>query len=432
MKKHLTVRKSPGFRGKISVPPDKSISHRAAVIAALARGKTRVENFLFSQDCLSTLGCLGCLGVKAERTGDHVLEIEGKDLYGFQESRAVLPAGNSGTTARLFLGLLAGQDFFSVLDGDPSLKKRPMQRVSEPLSRMGARINGRRSGNFLPMAVNGGGLNSIDYKLSVPSAQLKSAVILAALLADGESRIVEPVSCRDHTERLLDFFGAGIQREGNVIRVRGRKRFEGVRVTVPGDFSSAAFFITAAVLGEKSGMVLPDIGINPTRTGFLDVLRRMGARIDISEKKNVCEEPSATLTVFAGELKGIEVKPEDIPAMIDEVPLLALLGTRAEGRTVIKGAGELRIKECDRIGAVVRNLRRMGVDIEEKEDGFVVEGPQQIRGAVVDSEGDHRIAMCLAVAGLSAEGETVVRGADCCGISFPGFDRFLERWQHGS
>ncbi|MBN1271941.1 MAG: 3-phosphoshikimate 1-carboxyvinyltransferase [Candidatus Aminicenantes bacterium] len=428
---NLNIKKCSGFQGEIFVPGDKSISHRAAFIGAMARGETRIENFLFSGDCLSTLFCLRNLGVEFVRRKNNIVEIGGKDLFLFHESSAVLMAGNSGTTARLLMGLVAGQDFFSVIEGDPSLKKRPMKRVAEPLERMGARIIGRCKGNVLPMAVNGASLNPIVYKLPVPSGQLKSAVILAALLADGESRITEPVSCRDHTERLLKFFGADISREGNVIHVQGRKRLEEGRITIPGDISSAAFLLTAAVLSEKSKVILPNVGVNPTRTGFLDILGKMGAKIEISEEKITGGEPAATLTAFAGDLEGVELEAKDIPSMIDEVPLLALVGALARGRTVVRGASELRIKESDRIGAVVRNLRKMGAEIEEREDGFMVEGPQKLRGAVVDSEGDHRIAMCLAVAGLSAEGETIVRDFECCGISYPGFTDVLKRWEYG-
>lgn len=427
----VCVKKSKGFKGEIPVPGDKSISHRAAFIGALASGVTEISNFLEAEDCLATLDSLQRLGVEVKRKKGHKIRIKGKSLFGFSEPETILKVENSGTTARFLLGMLSGQNFFSVITGDSSLQKRPMKRIVEPLRRMGAWIEGRNNGNHLPLAVRGQNLKEIKYKIPIPSSQLKSAVILASLLSEGNSEIKEPIPSRDHTERMLDYVGADIKKENNLIQIYGKKKFKGQKITIPGDFSSASFFITAATVVENSRVILSDVGINPTRTGFLKILKKMGGKVDIQEKKRVSQEPVGTVIVSSSSLKGVEIKAEEIPTLIDEIPLIALLATQAKGKTIITGASELRVKESDRIAALVRNLRKMEVKIEEMKDGFIIEGVQRLKGASVQSFGDHRMAMAMAVAGLVAEGETEIEDFASHKVSFPNFYSILKRWKNG-
>jgi len=424
------IKRGKGFKGEICIPADKSISHRAAIIGSLASGLTQIRNFNTAADCSATLSCLQKIGVEVKENKENEVILKGKDLFGFREPEDILDAQNSGTTARLLLGLLSGQRFFSVVNGDSSLQKRPMKRIVDPLRKMGAQIEGRNDGCNLPLAVKGQNLKGIKFKLPLPSAQLKSAVILAGLLSEGKTEIEEPVLSRDHTERMLHYLGAEIEKENEVIRIQGRKEFKAQKIIIPGDFSSACYFVAAALLVEDSEVVLPDTGVNPTRIGFLKAVKRMGGNIHVHERKVICNEPLATLSVSTSELKGVEIKAEEIPALIDEIPLVALLATQAKGITEVHGASELRVKESDRIRAIVVNFQRMEIDIEEKEDGFIIEGPQRLRGAFVESFGDHRIAMAMAVAGLVAEGITEVKDFDCCGISFPNFYSLLTRWQN--
>ena len=425
----VQIKRSRGFRGEIPIPPDKSISHRAAIIGSLASGTSIIKNFNAVGDCSATLNCLQMLGVNMSREKEGEIRIEGKNLFGFQEPQNTLDAQNSGTTARLLLGLLSGQNFNSVLNGDASLQKRPMKRVVKPLRKMGAKIEGRNDADYLPIEVVGMSLKGIEYRLPVPSAQLKSAVILAGLLSEGETKIEEVIPSRDHTERMLRYLGAKIQSGNGIIRVQGKKKIKGHKITIPGDISSACFFIAAALLAEGSEITLPDVGINPTRTGFLNIVKRMGSDVKIQEVREICSERVANLSVNSSELRGVEIKSEEIPSLIDEIPLIALLATQARGKTEIHGACELRVKESDRIRAIVLNFRKMGMDIQEKSDGFIVEGPQKLKGATVESQGDHRIAMTLAVAGLVAEGVTEVKDFECHKISFPSFYALLNLWQ---
>ncbi|MFC2170089.1 3-phosphoshikimate 1-carboxyvinyltransferase [Acidobacteriota bacterium] len=422
------LRRSNGYKGVLSIPPDKSISHRAAIMGSLASGDTIIKNPSFSEDCSSTLNCLQMLGTDILRTEEKELILKGKNLFDFTEPKDILNAQNSGTTARLLMGLLSGQNIFSVISGDPSLQNRPMKRVVSPLRKMGARIEGRRNASNLPIGIQGQNLNGIKFELPVPSAQLKSAIILAGLLSNGDTEILEPIPTRDHTERMLKFLGAPIERAGNVVKVQGRKYFSGQQIIIPGDFSSACFFIAAALIVDNSEIIIPNAGVNPTRTGFLRSVKKMGAIVHVDEKKMVCHEPTAVISASTSELEGIEINPEEIPSIIDEIPLLALLATQAMGKTEVSGAAELRVKESDRIQAIVSNLRKMGVEIEEKEDGFIIEGPQKLKGAVVDSFGDHRIAMTMAIAGLVAEGVTKIDNFECHRISFHDFDRLLAQW----
>lgn len=412
------------------IPADKSISHRAAIIGSLALGVTEIKNFSSAADCSATLNCLQMIGVEVKKNKENEVSLNGKDLFGYREPENTLDAQNSGTTARLLLGLLSGQNFFSIINGDSSLRARPMKRVVDPLRKMGARIEGRNDACHLPLAVKGQSLKGIKFKLPLPSAQLKSAVILAGLLSEGETEINEPVPSRDHTERMLHYLGVKIKKDKKAIRIQGRNKFKAKKIIVPGDFSSACYFISAALLAEDSEIVLLDTGINPTRIGFLKAAERMGGNIHTHEKKESCNEPLATLSVSTSELKGIKIKTEEIPVLIDEIPLIALLATQAKGVTEVYGASELRVKESDRIRAVAVNFRRMGIDLEEKEDGFIIEGPQRLKGASVESFGDHRIAMTMAIAGLVAEGETEIRDFDCFGISFPDFYSILKKWQN--
>jgi 3-phosphoshikimate 1-carboxyvinyltransferase len=415
---------SRGLKGKIRVPPDKSISHRAAILGALAEGTTIARPFLRSGDCMSTLSCLRSLGVELQLRGD-VLTVEGRGPDGWSRPPRALDAGNSATTMRLLSGALAGRPFISVIDGDDSLCQRPMGRIIEPLLRMGAEISGMDNNTRPPLTINGGDLKGIKFRLQVDSAQVKSALLLAGLQAEGETTILGGRSSRDHTERMLLLMGGDLSfvgEDGMTVRPSALSPCE---IEVPGDISSAAFLMAAAVLVPGSRLTLVEVGLNPTRAGFLSALNTMGALVMETNYRETSNEPRGDLEVRAAELSGIEVAGDRIPAMIDEVPLLAVLGCRARGETVVSGAGELRVKESDRIAAVCGELRKMGADIRERPDGFEVRGPTGLKGARVDSHGDHRIAMALAVAALVAEGETVISGWECVSISFPDFENAL-------
>ncbi|MFQ5722197.1 MAG: 3-phosphoshikimate 1-carboxyvinyltransferase [Candidatus Aminicenantales bacterium] len=426
----IIVKKSSGFRGKIPIPGDKSISHRAAFIASLASGTSEITNFLYCRDCLATLNCLQKLGVEAENKGK-ILTIKGKNLFGFKEPSDILNTANSGSTARLLLALLSGQKFFSIVQGDSSLRKRPMRRVVEPLRMMGARIEGRKNGSNLPLAILGNHLTAIKYKTPIPSAQLKSSILLAGLLSQGKTEIEEFLPSRDHTERMLGYFGAGIEKNRNKILIKGRTKLQSQKIIIPGDFSSASFFMAAAICVPNSEVTFSNIGLNPTRTGFLRALKKMGAKVTIQEKKIINNEPLGIILTSSSSLKGIVISPQEIPGIIDEIPLIAILATQASGKTIVSGASELRVKESDRLKAISLNLKKMGVAIEEKKDGFVIEGPQELKGASVQSHGDHRIAMALAIAGLIAEGNTEIEDFEICDVSFPNFYTFLQKWQNG-
>lgn len=412
------------LRGEVMVPPDKSISHRAAILGAMARGRTLARPFLRSGDCLSTLSCLRSLGVDIELDGD-VLKVEGRGPEAWREPQGELDAGNSATTMRLLAGALAGRPFRSVITGDASLVRRPMARIIEPLRRMGAEIRGRDGDTKPPLEIRGGMLRGIEHRMEVDSAQVKSSLLLAGLQAEGETVILGGRSSRDHSERMLLLMGADLAFEGDdAIRVRPSS-LEGRELEIPGDLSSASFLLAAAALVPGSRLILRNVGLNPTRAGFLSVLNSMGAMVMESGYSERDNEPRGDLEVGGASLSGIEVEGWRVPALIDEVPLVAVLGCRARGDTVVRGAGELRVKESDRIAAVCGELAKMGADIAELEDGFVVHGPVSLRGARVDSRGDHRVAMALAVAALCAEGETVISGWECVDISFPGFAEVL-------
>jgi len=412
------------LRGEVTVPADKSISHRAAILAAMAEGSTVARPFLRSEDCMSTLSCLRSLGVEWELSGDE-LTVVGRGPQGWRQARGELDAGNSATTMRLLAGALAGRSFTSVITGDDSLCRRPMGRIVEPLRRMGADIKGREGDTRPPLTVRGGGLKGIEHRMEVDSAQVKSAILLAGLQAEGETRIVGGRSSRDHTERMLLLMGADLSFADEDMMTIRRSRLQALETTIPGDISSAAFLLAAAVLVPGSRLKLSGIGLNPTRAGFLSVLNSMGALVMESNYRETDNEPRGDLEASGAQLNGVEVEGWRIPAMIDEVPLLAVLGCKARGETVVRGAQELRVKESDRISAVCGELAKMGARITETPDGFVVHGPVSLQGAHVDSRGDHRIAMALAVAALCADGETVIAGWECANISFPGFENTL-------
>ena len=420
------------------VPGDKSISHRAAMIAAIATGTSSIKNFATSADCASTLSCLRKLGVRIEQSDREVI-IHGVGLNGLQAPGGDLDCGNSGTTMRLLAGILAGHDFVSTLTGDESLRSRPMQRIIEPLEMMGARIashDGRA-----PLRIEGHRpLNAIEYELLTASAQIKSCILLAGLRAEGKTIVVENQTTRDHTERMLSWFGAPIEtgkaeREPQYARlatVTGPAELTARDISIPGDFSSAAYFIAAAALLPESSIEMIDVGVNPTRAAYLEELRRMGFRINQTNSREQCNEPIANLTVLGASIAAINepntftISSGVIPQLIDELPLLAVVGSQIVGGIEIRNAKELRVKESDRIATTVAGLRAMGCNVQEFDDGMCVNGPTKLRGARVDSHGDHRIAMSFTIAGLIADGETEIVDADCVAVSFPEFFDLLE------
>ena len=395
------------------------------MLGALASGRSTVRRFLISEDTQSTLSCLRALGIdcrlEEEGQGVATLAISGVGLRGLREPDDVLDAGNSGTTLRLISGILSGQPFLSVLTGDASLRSRPVDRVIEPLRRMGAQLQARDDDRLPPLTIRGGGLRAIRYRLPVPSAQVKSAVLLAGLFAKEETIIEEPIATRDHTERMLRAMGADVRREGPGVRLDPPSELSALDLEVPGDMSAAAFWLVAAAVHPDAEITLSKVGVNPTRAGLLDVLSRMGADIDIGEQRLAGEEPVADITVRGSQLEGIEVAGDMIPRLIDELPALAVAATFARGRTVVRDAAELRVKETDRIAAITTQLRLLGATIEERPDGFVIEGGGGLRGANVSGGGDHRLTMALAMAGLLAEGETVVEDEESVAVSYPNF-----------
>ena len=423
----FVLEKASKLKGNVFVPGDKSISHRSLILGSIAQGETRISNFLNSLDCLKTLECMQALGAEIELGKDNSVNIKGKGLCGLQEPKDILDVGNSGTTIRLLTGLLSGQDFYSVLCGDASIRKRPMKRVVGPLRLMGADIWGGKDGQFAPLSIRGNNLNPLHYILPVASAQVKTALLLASLYTTGEPVVKEPLPARDHTERMLKIMQADIKISAPEIKLMGGKELKSTDIFIPGDISSAAYFIAAASILRDSQIIIKQVGVNPTRTGIIEILNKMGANIDILNYRIKSNEPQADLMIEYSKLKEIEIKKENIPFLIDELPLIAVVATQAQGKTVVSGAKELRVKETDRIKAIVSELKKMGVDIKEKEDGFIVEGPSKLKGAVCESYNDHRIAMSLAVAAILAEGKTVIRNSECIDISFPGFENTLQK-----
>lgn len=417
---NLIIESANKLEGKITVPGDKSISHRSVMLGALAHGITEVSGFLMGEDCLSTIKCFRSLGVNIEVTPDKVL-IEGRGLDGLKEPVDILDVGNSGTTIRLLSGILAGQNFASFLTGDSSIRKRPMARIIQPLTLMGAKILGRGNNTLAPLAIRGGELKAIEYTTEIASAQVKSAILLAGLFADGWTGVTQPEKSRDHTEIMLKAFGAQVKEQDKTVMVKGRPRLKGLKVIVPGDISSAAFFLAAGAICPQSFLTICGVGLNPTRTGIIDVLKQMGAKIDI---RNTCDsggEPMGDITIESSNLQGIKVYGDMIPRLIDEIPVIAVLGACASGITEIRDAQELKVKESNRLSAMATQLVRMGAKIEELPDGLRVYGGRKLTGALCESYHDHRIAMALAVAGLVAQDWTVIKDAEVINVSFPGF-----------
>jgi 3-phosphoshikimate 1-carboxyvinyltransferase len=418
------VRPGRNISGSLRLPGDKSISHRYAMLAAIAEGDTRLENFSTGADCASTLGCVKALGVEVEHSENSVV-IHGRGSA-LHPSKAPLDCGNSGSTMRMLSGILAGQDFSSELMGDESLSGRPMARIIAPLEMMGAKITAQ-SGGRPPLHVTGGKLTGIRYNMPVASAQLKSCLLFAGLLAAGETAVVEPIRTRDHSEVALRAFGAELKQLGNEVRIAGGQKLQGIEAVVPGDISSAAFFLCAAGLFPGSQLVIEDLLMNPTRARLLDILILMGVGISVTQIEEQHGELRGTVKVEGRDLKGITIAGADAAALIDEIPVLAAIAPYSTRGVEIRDARELRVKESDRIAAIVTNLRAMGAQVEERDDGLKIPGGQKLRGAEIDSLGDHRIAMAFAVAALRAEGETRIRGAEAAVISYPGFFDALER-----
>lgn len=419
----MEITKQTGLRGVVHVPGDKSISHRAVMFGALARGTTSVTHFLEGADCLSTISCFQKMGIEIEKQDDKVL-IHGKGLRGLNSPREILDAGNSGTTTRLIAGILAGQKFISELDGDASLRSRPMKRIMDPLNAMGADIRCRGENNCLPLRIVGHPLTAIHYTSPVASAQVKSCVLLAGMYADGVTSVTEPFLSRNHTEIMLRSFGADIRSEGTTVSIRPEPDLLAQDITVPGDISSAAFFIAAGLLTPGSEILLKNVGINPTRAGILKVCQDMGADITLLNA-DYSGEPAADILVRTSSLKGTVIQGADIPTLIDELPVIAVMAAFAGGTTVIRDAAELRVKESDRIAVMTDNLRRMGADVEETEDGMIIHGGRPLHGAVIDPRLDHRVAMSFAVAGTVCEGTMDILDGDCVRISYPDFYKDL-------
>jgi 3-phosphoshikimate 1-carboxyvinyltransferase len=423
----VTVRPARNVRGSVRLPGDKSISHRYAMLAGIAEGPSRLENYSTGADCASTLGCLRSLGVKWERKGgdavENTIEIEGRGLA-LSAPDAPLDCGNSGSTMRMLSGIVAGQKFASEMIGDESLSRRPMGRVITPLTAMGGQIASQNG--LPPLRIRGASLKAIDYKMPVASAQVKSCLLFAGLNADGETRVEEPLRTRDHGEIALRAFGAQLEHNGNEIKIRGGQRLKGLEARVPGDLSSAAFFLCAAGLFPGSQLSIPNLLMNPTRARLLDILTLLGLKISVTQLEEIHGELVGTIQVEGARLKGVTISGADSAALIDEIPVLAAIASYTEQGIEVRDAKELRVKESDRIAAMAGNLRLMGAEVEEREDGLRIPGGQKLHGAEIDSRSDHRIAMAFAIAALRAEGETLIRGAESAAISYPAFFPTLE------
>ncbi|WP_419879055.1 3-phosphoshikimate 1-carboxyvinyltransferase [Brevibacillus centrosporus] len=422
----LRVRQVNTIQGTVRVPGDKSISHRAVMFGSLAEGTTTIEGFLPGADCLSTISCFRRMGIQIEQQGDKVT-VHGKGWYGLQEPAERLDVGNSGTTIRLMSGIMSTQPFHVVMEGDESIAKRPMRRVIGPLRQMGAKIDGRKDGEFTPLAIRGGDLQGIAYQSPVASAQVKSAILLAGLQAKGVTSVTEPHLSRDHTERMLQAFGVHVVRDGLTVSVEGGQKLKGRAIQVPGDISSAAFLIAAVMMVPGSSLLIENVGINPSRTGIIDVVQQMGGDLELVNERVVNEEPVADLLVKHSQLHGIEIAGDIIPRLIDEIPVIAVMATQAKGKTVIRDAEELKVKETDRIATVVGQLSKFGAKVTPTDDGMIIEGETALTGATIDSMGDHRIGMAMAIAGLAARGETIIENEEAINVSFPGFAELLEQ-----
>lgn len=421
----MKFQKANTLKGEVTIPGDKSISHRAVMFGSLAEGTTEVTNFLQGADCLSTIEAFRQMGITIENTPERIL-IHGRGLHGLNAPSDVLDMGNSGTTTRLISGILAGQPFESTLTGDASIQKRPMRRIMEPLSMMGASIVSINGNDCAPLHITGAPLHGIHYHSKVASAQVKSAVLLAGLYADGETLVTEPSLSRNHTEIMLRTFGADLTSEGRTAKVCPEPRLEGQKIHVPGDISSAAYFIAAGLLVPGAEILIKNVGINPTRDGILKVAQEMGGNITLLNE-NHDGEPTADLLVKHSRLHGVVIEGDIIPTLIDELPIINIMAACAEGTTVIRNAAELKVKESNRIDVMVQYLGAMGCDITGTEDGMVIVGGRPLHGTEVDSHMDHRIAMSFAIASLIAEGETIIKGSDVVNISYPNFYKDLQR-----
>lgn len=414
------------IRGEITVPGDKSISHRAVMFGSLAQGTTTVENFLRGADCLSTIDCFRRLGIQIEELREQII-IHGKGLRGLSAPAQILDAGNSGTTTRLISGILSGQSFETTLTGDASIQKRPMKRIIEPLTQMGASITSLHGNDCAPLHIQGQSLHGIHYTTKVASAQVKSAILLAGLYADGPTSVTEPALSRNHSELMLRQFGADVQTEGTTATIQPGASLNGQKIIVPGDISSAAYFIAAACITPDSELLIRNVGTNPTRDGILRVCRMMNADLTVLPHEVTDEEPSADLLVRSSSLKGCVIEGSLIPTLIDELPVIAVMACFAEGTTIIRDAAELKVKESNRIDVMAENLTAMGARVTATDDGLIIEGGRPLRGAAIDSHLDHRIAMSFAVAALNADGETEIQDAECVNISYPAFYQDLNR-----
>lgn len=415
----MEIPKLNKLHGKLTIPGDKSISHRAVMFGALAQGTTRITHFLEGADCLSTISCFQAMGIHIQKNKDEVL-VEGKGLHGLQAPIDILDVGNSGTTTRLISGILAGQDFTSRLTGDASICQRPMGRIITPLSLMGTQITSQNQNGCAPLTIQGGHLHGIHYQSPVASAQVKSCVLLAGMYADAPTSVTEPVLSRNHTELMLNYFGAQVTSKGTTASILPQPDLKARDITVPGDISSAAYFIAAGLLVPGSEILLCNVGINPTRDGLLRVCQAMGGDITLLNVRND-GEPTADLLIRSSSLHGTEIKGEIIPTLIDEIPMIAVMAAFAEGTTVIRDAAELKVKESDRIQVMTDNLTRMGADVEALPDGMIIHGGKPLHGATIDSHKDHRIAMSFAVAGGICEGSLTITDGECVNISYPEF-----------
>lgn len=418
------------LRGEVTIPGDKSISHRSVMFGAIAKGTTEIANFLQGADCLATIGCFQSMGIDIENTPDRIL-VHGRGLHGLTKPSGILNTGNSGTTTRLISGILAGQSFSTVLSGDESLNSRPMARIMEPLNSMGARITSINGNNCAPLQIDPGALHGFSYESNVASAQVKSAILLAGLYADGETSVTEPVLSRNHTELMLNSFGARVssrtEADGRALAsVLPCEELYGQKITVPGDISSAAYFIAAGLLVPGSEILIKNVGINPTRAGLLTVCENMGADITYLSKTSAGGEPVADILVKHSPLEAVTVEGSIIPTLIDELPMIAVMAAFAEGTTIIRDAAELKVKETNRINTVTENLKAMGADVTPTDDGMVIRGCGTLKGTRINSHLDHRIAMAFAIAGLAATGTTVIEGSRCVDVSYPAFFETLD------
>ena len=422
----MTITKAKSLKGEITVPGDKSISHRGVMFGAISEGITELTGFLDGADCRSTISCFRAMGIDISQEKDHVI-IHGKGLHGLNAPANMLDVGNSGTTTRLISGILAGQPFISSLNGDESIQKRPMGRIITPLTQMGAHIKSIKDNGCAPLEIGGRQLHSIHYDSPVASAQVKSCVLLAGLYADGITSVTEPVVSRNHTELMLSGFGADIKSEGLTAYTSGNPKLVGQKIAVPGDISSAAYFIAAGLICDNADLLIKNVNTNPTRAGIIKVAKDMGGKLELLNERIVSGEPVADIHVCTSSLHGCEISGEIIPTLIDELPVIAVMAAAATGTTIIKDAAELKVKESDRIATVTENLKAMGCDITATDDGMIIVGGKELQGTTIKTYKDHRIAMAFAVAGLIADGETTFDDENCCVISYPNFFETLNR-----